>query len=110
MIACRATDLCNREKKRRGKAGEQMGPPAYSFSESYEPIVGISSPHELDTRKSHSSLHELDTRKSHSSKGDCTWVSEASSGQDHDCAAELGCGRKHSLADECDSVKEVTVV
>lgn len=94
MIACRTTDLYNREKKRRNKAGKQMELPAYPFKESQEPIVGISSP------------HELDTRKSQSFKGGCTWVSEVGSGQDHDCAAELGYGRKHSTADECDSVRK----
>ena len=95
MIACRATDLCNREKKSRGKAGEQMDLPAYPFNESQEPIVGISSP------------FELDTCKSHSSKNDCAWVSEVSSRQAHDYPAELGYGRKHSHADESDSARKL---
>lgn len=96
-LACRATDLYNREKKRRNKAGKQVELPAYPFHESQEPIVGIGSP------------HELDTRKSQSSKGGCAWISEVGSGHDHDCAAELDYGRNHSLADEYDSVKKSTL-
>ncbi|CAF9904989.1 MAG: hypothetical protein ALECFALPRED_010653 [Alectoria fallacina] len=94
VMACRATDLYNREKKRRNKAGKHMELPAYPFNESQEPIVGISSP------------HELDTRKSQSSKGGCAWVSEVGSGQDHDCVAELEYGRKHCLVDDCDSAQK----
>lgn len=67
MIACRATDLYNREKERRNKAGKQMELPAYPFIESREPIVGIRS------------LHELDIRKSQSSEEGCAWVSEVGS-------------------------------
>ena len=94
MIACRATDLYNREKKRRNKAGKKMELPAYPLNESQEPIVRIGS------------QHELDSRQSQRSKGDCAWFSEVSSGQDHDCAAELECGRQHSLVDDCNSARK----
>lgn len=94
MIACRATDLYNRDKKRRGKAGRQMELPAYPFNESQEPIVSISSP------------HELDTRISQNSKRGSAWVSEVGSGQDYDCAAEIGYG-KHGLVDDSDSARKL---
>lgn len=94
MIACRATDLYNREKKRRSKAGKKMELPAYPLNESREPIIGIGL------------RHELDTCQSQSSKGGCAWVSEVTSGQDHDCAAELECGRQHSLVDDCSSARK----
>lgn len=94
VIACRATDLYNREKKKRNKAGKKMKLSAYPWNESQEPIVGISSP------------HELDTRKSQGSKGGCAWASEVSSGQDHDCAVELECGGRNSLVGDCDSARK----